>query len=159
MASKKACLNLAPFGLKIGHEIPPRSSQDAHMTPHEASKTPQDAPKSPQDAQDAPKTAQDGHKTAQDALKTAQDALHTLPRHRDFRKGRVQELHVPPYPFNFGSLSKLGGGVEKHDFGTHLDAMASRTYINIKLNKTVLGNQSYAKMLILEFCCGAPPAT
>ena len=35
MASKMACLNLSPFGLKIGHKIPLRRSQDAHMTPQD----------------------------------------------------------------------------------------------------------------------------
>ena len=35
MTSKIAYLNLSHFGLKLRHKIPPRRSQNAHMTPQE----------------------------------------------------------------------------------------------------------------------------
>ena len=78
MASKIACLNLTPFGLKIGHKMPPRRSQDAPRGPQDDPKTPQDAPKM------APRRSQDALRTAQDAPrrpKTPQDPSKTLPSH------------------------------------------------------------------------------
>ena len=92
MTSKIAYLNLTHFGLKIRHKIPPRRSQDAHMTPQEdprRSKTSprrlQDDPKTPprrfkilsrrpQDGSKPPKTPQNASKTPQDAPRRLQDA-------------------------------------------------------------------------------------
>ena len=52
MTSKIAYLNLTHFGLKIRHKIPPRRSQDAHMTPQEG---PRRSKTSPRRLQDAPR--------------------------------------------------------------------------------------------------------
>ena len=66
------------FGLKIGHKIPPRRSQDAHMTPQDGPRRPKTAlgrlqdgskttprrlPDSPRYRRDAPKTALNYPKT------------------------------------------------------------------------------------------------
>ena len=78
MTSKIAYLNLTHFGLKIRHKIPPRRSQDAHMTPQE---DPRRSKTSPRRLQDVSKTTPgrfpDGSRYSQDALKTALN----FPRH------------------------------------------------------------------------------
>ena len=78
MASKIACLNRNPFGLKIGHKIPPRCSQDAHVTAQDGPKRPKTSPRR---LQDASKTTRrrlpDGPRYSQDAPKTALNS----PRH------------------------------------------------------------------------------
>ena len=67
MTSKIAYLNLTHFGLKIRHKIPPRGSQDAHMTPQDA----QDAPTRPQNgSRTPPRRPQDASQALQDTLKT-----------------------------------------------------------------------------------------
>ena len=91
MTSKIAYLNLTHFGLKIRHKIPPRRSQDAHMTPQEdprrsktSSRRLQDASKTtPRRLPDASRYSQDALKTAlnlPNASKTPQDASKTPPR-------------------------------------------------------------------------------
>ena len=99
MTSKIAYLNLIHFGLKIRHKIPPRRSQDAHMTPQE---DPRRSKTSPRRLQDNPKTPprrfkilsrrpQDGSKLPQHASKTPQYA----PR-------RLQDASKTPPDLDFG---------------------------------------------------------
>ena len=78
MTSKIACLNLTHFGLKIRHKIPPRRSQDAHMTPQEDPRRSKTSPRRLQDAsKTTPRRLPDASRYSQDALKTALN----LPRH------------------------------------------------------------------------------
>ena len=78
MTSKIACLNLTHFGLKIRHKIPPRRSQDAHMTPQEDPRRSKTSPRRLQDAiKTTPRRFPYGSRYSQDALKTALN----LPRH------------------------------------------------------------------------------
>ena len=78
MASRVACPNVTFFGLKIGHKIPPRRSQDAHMTPQEDPRRSKTSPRRLQDAsKTTPRRFPDGSRYSQDALKTALN----LPRH------------------------------------------------------------------------------
>ena len=99
MTSKIAYLNLTHFGLKIRHKIPPRRSQDAHMTPQEDPRRPKTSPRRLQDASkttprrlpdasrhpqdalktEAPKTPQYASKMPQDAPRRLQDASKTPP--------------------------------------------------------------------------------
>ena len=78
MTSKIAYLISTDFGLKIKHKIPPRRSQDAHMTTQER---PRRSKTSPRRLQDVSKTTPgrfpDGSRYSQDALKTALN----FPRH------------------------------------------------------------------------------
>ena len=98
MTSKIAYLILTHFGLKIRHKIPPRRSQDAHMTPQEGPRRSKTSPRRLQDAskttprrlpdasrysqdQDGskpPKTPQKASKTPQDAPRRLQDASKTF---------------------------------------------------------------------------------
>ena len=72
MTSKIACLNLTHFGLKIRHKIPPRRSQDAHMTPQEDPRRSKTSPRRLQDAsKTTPRRLPDGPRYSQDAPKTA----------------------------------------------------------------------------------------
>ena len=65
MVSKIACLNLAPFGWKIEHKIPPRRSHDAPRRPKTVPRRPKMTPKRPKcrpgrltkRSQDSPRTA------------------------------------------------------------------------------------------------------
>ena len=78
MTSKIAYLNLTHFGLKIRHKIPPRRSQDAHMTPQEDPRRSKTSPRRLQDAsKTTPRRLPDASRYSQDALKTALN----LPRH------------------------------------------------------------------------------
>ena len=78
MTSKIAYLNLTHFGLKIRHKIPPRRSQDAHMTPQEDPRRSKTSPRRLQDAsKTTPRRLPDGSRYSQDAIKTALN----LPRH------------------------------------------------------------------------------
>ena len=114
MTSKIAYLNSTHFGLKIRHKIPPRRSQDAHMTPQEG---PRRSKTSPRRLQDVSKTTPgrfpDGSRYSQDALKTALN----FPRHpkmlprrpktpEDASKTPPRRLKTPP----------------RHDFGGFLDS-------------------------------------
>ena len=121
MASKIACLNLTPFGLKIGHKIPPRRSQDAHMTPQDGPRRPKTPPRRLQDASkttprrlpDGPRYSQDGSKlpkTPQNASKTPQDAPRRL---QDASRPRFWSLQASIFGF-FWLLNDIrswrGGG-------------------------------------------------
>ena len=78
MTSKIAYLNLTHFGLKIRHKIPPRRSQDAHMTPQEDPRRSKTSSRRLQDAsKTTPRRLPDASRYSQDALKTALN----LPRH------------------------------------------------------------------------------
>ena len=78
MTSKIAYLNLTHFGLKIKHKIPPRRSQDAHMTPQEDPRRSKTSSRRLQDAsKTTPRRLPDASRYSQDALKTALN----LPRH------------------------------------------------------------------------------
>ena len=78
MASKIACLNLTHFGLKIGHKIPPRCSQHAHMTPQDGPRRPKTSPRRLQAASKTiPRRLPDGPRYSQDAPKMALNS----PRH------------------------------------------------------------------------------
>ena len=78
MISKIAYLNLIHFGLKIRHKIPPRRSQDAHMTPQEDPGRSKTSSRRLQDAsKTTPRRLLDATRYSQDALKTALN----LPRH------------------------------------------------------------------------------
>ena len=78
MTSKIAYLNLTHFGLKIRHKIPPRRSQDAHMTPQEDPRRSKTSPRRLQDvSKTTPRRLPDGSRYSQDVLKTALN----LPRH------------------------------------------------------------------------------
>ena len=78
MTSKIAYLNLTHFGLKIRHKIPPRRSQDAHMTPQDGPRRPKTPPRRLQDAsKTTPRRLPDGPRYSRDAPKTAQNS----PRH------------------------------------------------------------------------------
>ena len=78
MTSKIANLNWTHFGLKIRHKIPPRRSQDAHMTPQEDPRRSKTSPRRFQDAsKTTPRRLPDASRYSQDALKTALN----LPRH------------------------------------------------------------------------------
>ena len=78
MTSKIAYLNLTHFGLKIRHKIPPRRSQDAHMTPQEDPRRSKTSPRRLQDAsKTTPRRLPDGPRYSQDAPKTALNS----PRH------------------------------------------------------------------------------
>ena len=78
MTSKIAYLNLTFFGLKIKHKIPPRRSQDAHMTPQEDPRRSKTSSRRLQDAsKTTPRRLPDASRYSQDALKTALN----LPRH------------------------------------------------------------------------------
>ena len=78
MTSKIAYLNLTHFGLKIRHKIPPRRSQDAHMTPQEDPRRSKTSPRRLQDAsKTTPRRLPDASRYSQDAIKTALN----LPRH------------------------------------------------------------------------------
>ena len=78
MTSKIAYLNLTHFGLKIRHKIPPRCSQDAHMTPQEDPRRSKTSPRRLQDAsKTTPRRLPYASRHPQDALKTALN----LPRH------------------------------------------------------------------------------
>ena len=78
MISKIAYLNLTHFGLKIRHKIPPRRSQDAHMTPQEGPRRSKTSPRRLQDAsKTTPRRLPDASRHPQDALKTALN----FPRH------------------------------------------------------------------------------
>ena len=97
MTSKIEYLNLNHFGLKIRHKIPPRRSQDAHMTPQKVPRRSKTAPgrlqddprtpprrfkilsRRPQDSSKPPKTPQNASKTAQEAPRRLQDASKTPP--------------------------------------------------------------------------------
>ena len=90
MTSKIAYLNSTHFGLKIRHKIPPRRSQDAHMTPQEDPRRSKTSPRRLQDASkttprrlpDASRYPQDGSKppkTPQNASKTPQDTSQDAP--------------------------------------------------------------------------------
>ena len=72
MTSKIAYLNLTHFGLKIKHKIPPRRSQDAHMTPQEGAGCSKTSPGRLQDvSKTTPRRLPDASRYSQDALKTA----------------------------------------------------------------------------------------
>ena len=72
MTSKIAYLNLTHFGLKIKHKIPPRRSQDAHMTPQEDPRRSKTSPRRLQDASKTiPRRLPDASRYSQDAIKTA----------------------------------------------------------------------------------------
>ena len=72
MTSKIAYLNLTHFGLKIRHKIPPRRSQDAHMTPQEDPRRSKTSPRRLQDvSKTTPRRLPDGSRYSQDVLKTA----------------------------------------------------------------------------------------
>ena len=78
MTSKTAYLNLTHFGLKIRHKIPPRRSQDGHMTPQEDPGRSKTSSRRLQDAsKTTPRRLPDASRYSQDALKTALN----LPRH------------------------------------------------------------------------------
>ena len=78
MTSKIAYLNLNHFGLKIRHKIPPRRSQDAHMTPQEDPRRSKTSSRRLQDAsKTTPRRLPDASRYSQDAIKTALN----LPRH------------------------------------------------------------------------------
>ena len=78
MTSKIAYLNWTHFGLKIGHKIPPRCSQDAHMRPQEGPRRSKTSPRRLEDAsKTTPSRLPDASSYSQDALKTALN----LPRH------------------------------------------------------------------------------
>ena len=79
MTSKIAYLNLTHFGLKIRHKIPPRRSQDAHMTPQE----------DPRRSKTFPRRLPDASRHPQDALKTALN----LPRHPKMLSRRLKTPH------------------------------------------------------------------
>ena len=72
MTSKIAYLNLTHFGLKIKHKIPPRRSQDAHMTPQEDPRRSNTSPRRLQDASKTiPRRLPDASRYSQDVLKMA----------------------------------------------------------------------------------------
>ena len=72
----------------LGHEMPPRRTQDAPRRPKTPPRRPQDDPKTPQDA---PRTAQDAPRRP----KTSQDLSKTLPSHPK-----------PPPDNDFGTILK-----------------------------------------------------
>ena len=96
MTSKITYLNLTHFGLKIRHKIPPRRSQDAHMTPQEDPRRSKTSPRRLQDAsKTTPRRLPDASRYSQDALKTALN----LPRHPKMlprRPKRPQASKTPP---------------------------------------------------------------
>ena len=89
MTSQIAYLNMTHFGLKIRHNIPPRSSQDAHMTPQDGSKRFKTSPRRLQDAsKTTPRRLQDGSRYSQEAPKTALN----FPRHPKMLPRRPKTL-------------------------------------------------------------------
>ena len=102
MTSKIAYLNLTHFGLKIKHKMPPRRSQDAHMTPQEDPRRSKTFPKRLQDAsKTTPRRLPDASRYSQDALTTALN----LPRHPKMlprRPKRPQDASKTPPDLDFG---------------------------------------------------------
>ena len=89
MTTKIAYLNLTNFGLKIRHKIPPRRSQDAHMTPQEDPRRSKTSPRRLQDAsKTTPRRLPDASRYSQDAIKTALN----LPRHPKMLPRRPKTL-------------------------------------------------------------------
>ena len=78
MTSKIAYLNLTHFGLKIRHKIPPRRSQDAHMTPQEDPRRSKTSSRRLQDAsKTTPRRLPDASRYSQDAIRTALNSQGT----------------------------------------------------------------------------------
>ena len=102
MTSKIAYLNLTHFGLKIRHKIPPRRSQDAHMTPQEDPRRSKTSPRRLQDAsKTTPRRLPDASRYSQDAIKTALN----LPRHPKMlprRPKTPQDASKMPPDLDFG---------------------------------------------------------
>ena len=103
MASKIACLNLAPCGLKIGHKIPSRRPQDFRMRPQDGPRRPKTSPRRLQDAsKTTPRRLPDASRYSQDALKTALN----LPRHPKMlprRPKRPQDASKTPPDLDVGA--------------------------------------------------------
>ena len=106
MTSKIAYLNLTHFGLKIRHKIPPRRSQDAHMTPQEDPRRSKTSPRRLQDAsKTTPRRLPDASRYSQDALKTALN----LPRHPKMlprRPKTPQDASKTPPDLDFGASGR-----------------------------------------------------
>ena len=103
MISKITCLNLIThFGLKIWHKMPPRRSQDAHMTPQEDPRRSKTSSRRLQDAsKTTPRRLPDASRYSQDAIKTALN----LPRHPKMlprRPKTPQDASKTPPDLDFG---------------------------------------------------------
>ena len=115
MTSKIAYLNLTHFGLKIKHMIPPRRSQDAHMTPQGGPRRSKTSPRRLQDAsKTTPRRLPDASRHPQDALKTALN----LPRHPKMLSRRHK---TPPRRLQDASRPRYLAIFDFIDFGLIFD--------------------------------------
>ena len=107
MISKIAYLNSTHFGLKIRHKIPPRRSQDAHMTTQDG---PRRSKKSPRRLLDVSKTTPtrlpDGSRYFQDVPKTALNCPRH-PRMLPRRPKTSQDVSKTPPDLDFGVFRRL----------------------------------------------------
>ena len=102
MTSKIAYLNLTHFGLIIRHKLPPRRSQDAHMTRQEDPRRSKTSPRRLHDvSKTTPRRLPDASRYSQDALKTALN----LPRHPKM---------LPRRPKTSQDVSKTGPRWNQH---------------------------------------------
>lgn len=103
IGSKLTYLNLTPFGLKNEHKIPPRRSQDAHMTPQDGPRCPRTPSRQLQDAsKTTPRRFPDGPRYSQDAAKTALNS----PRHAKMLQRRPKtpmDASKTPPDLDFGA--------------------------------------------------------
>ena len=108
MTSKIAYLNLTHFGLKIKHKMPPRRSQDAHMTPQEDPRRSKTSPRRLQDAsKTTPRRLPDASRYSQDAIKTALNLPghpKMLPRRPKTPPRRFQDASKMPPDLDFERL-------------------------------------------------------
>ena len=140
MTSKIAYLNISHFGLKIRHKIPPRRSQDAHMTPQEDPRRSKTSPRRLQDAsKTTPRRLPDASRHPQDALKTALK----LPRHPKMlpRRPKTTSILVPPglifWRFLDVKLSTFGS------FGDH--------FLNANFYRTTCHSIQFFRTFFLDF--------